>query len=238
MASYVSTSVNATQGFAGANAVPFNTVDLIHARQPCSLDDDCDDVFQWTQECLPLGFKRCVSVGYSFANACEFSILNDCGNDYFFSQTGGTCKQSGDYDTRFECSFNDGGVPDPGHAVIVGQLVVDVPPGARGKFVIPHSTIIYDYCPSGVICETYFEPAAIEAVVFIGEDCNNNVVLDELDIAQGTSQDVNNNGVPDSCEGPVPAVTSWGLAVLALLLLIAAKIHLTSQPKKKLAVSQ
>jgi len=32
-------------------------------------------------------------------------------------------------------------------------------------------------------------------------DCNTNGILDSIDIANGTSQDVNGNGIPDECEG-------------------------------------
>ena len=33
-----------------------------------------------------------------------------------------------------------------------------------------------------------------------GHDCNNNGILDECDIASGTSVDCNQNGIPDDCE--------------------------------------
>ena len=32
-----------------------------------------------------------------------------------------------------------------------------------------------------------------------GPDCNNNGVLDSCDIADGASQDVNQDGIPDEC---------------------------------------
>jgi len=43
-------------------------------------------------------------------------------------------------------------------------------------------------------------------------DCNGNGVGDSLDIAQGPSQDGNQNGIPDECEGNISAVT-WPAAV-------------------------
>ncbi len=50
------------------------------------------------------------------------------------------------------------------------------------------------------ICEEF-----LEALVYLGEwiqatDCNGNGVLDLDDIANGTSQDANDNGIPDECE--------------------------------------
>jgi hypothetical protein len=40
----------------------------------------------------------------------------------------------------------------------------------------------------------------------ISPDCNNNFVLDLVDIQNGTSQDLNGNGIPDECEStPCPA---------------------------------
>ena len=32
------------------------------------------------------------------------------------------------------------------------------------------------------------------------EDCNNNGIADECDIAEGTSQDIDENGIPDECQ--------------------------------------
>lgn len=39
-------------------------------------------------------------------------------------------------------------------------------------------------------------------------DCNGNNVADSLDIANGTSQDVNGNGIPDECKPPPPPCPS------------------------------
>jgi hypothetical protein len=43
---------------------------------------------------------------------------------------------------------------------------------------------------------TTWEPGGI----IIEFDCNNNGILDSIDIANGTSDDVNQNGIPDECE--------------------------------------
>ena len=48
-------------------------------------------------------------------------------------------------------------------------------------------------------------------------------VPDECDIAAGASQDLDGNGIPDECEGIIPAVSQWGLVILALLLLTGMK---------------
>jgi hypothetical protein len=53
------------------------------------------------------------------------------------------------------------------------------------------------------------------AYVFYGlSDCNNNETLDICDIADGTSADVNGNGVPDECDNEPPVITCYGPDVL------------------------
>jgi hypothetical protein len=48
-------------------------------------------------------------------------------------------------------------------------------------------------------------PAAIQAILPVPDsDCNNNGIGDATDIAQGTSPDINGNGVPDECEDACP----------------------------------
>lgn len=50
-------------------------------------------------------------------------------------------------------------------------------------------------------------------------DCNHNDTPDGCDIAARESLDTDGNGVPDECQRAVPAVTEWGVAVLALMTL-------------------
>ncbi len=67
-------------------------------------------------------------------------------------------------------------------------------------------------------------PDACDLAAGTNRDCNGNTTLDDCDIAAGTSADTDGNGVPDECQGqPVPAVSSWGLLILALMLLCAGK---------------
>jgi IPTL-CTERM motif len=56
-------------------------------------------------------------------------------------------------------------------------------------------------------------------------DCNENGIPDSCDIASGTSPDADGNGTPDDCFVAIPTVSEWGLAVLAILLLVAAKLR-------------
>jgi hypothetical protein len=58
-------------------------------------------------------------------------------------------------------------------------IIIDIPDSSSGPFW-------YD-----------FEVIAIRTIEV---DCNNNEILDECDIAAGTSQDCNENGIPDECE--------------------------------------
>lgn len=61
-------------------------------------------------------------------------------------------------------------------------------------------------------------------------DCNVNAVLDECDLANETSFDLNSNGIPDECESTsVPAVSSWGMLILFLLVLCFGSIVMRSR---------
>ncbi len=61
-------------------------------------------------------------------------------------------------------------------------------------------------------------------------DCNVNAVLDECDLANATSLDLNSNGIPDECESTsVPAVSSWGMLNLFLLVLCFGSIVMRSR---------
>lgn len=61
------------------------------------------------------------------------------------------------------------------------------------------------------------------AYVFEGlDDCNDNGVLDLCDIAEGTSFDIDGNGIPDECEGEqIPAITTYGAFVIVVVILVA-----------------
>ncbi len=56
-------------------------------------------------------------------------------------------------------------------------------------------------------------------------DCNVNAVPDSCDITAGTSLDNDNDGVPDECQPElIPAVSQWGMLVMAMLMLVAATL--------------
>ena len=69
-----------------------------------------------------------------------------------------------------------------------------------------------------------FNPDIIE-IIPSGTDCNANGVDDATDIFIGILHDADGNGVPDECEDGIPAVSAWGLVLLALLLLTGTKIY-------------
>ncbi len=58
-------------------------------------------------------------------------------------------------------------------------------------------------------------------------DCNANGTVDSCDIAGGTSEDVNDNGIPDECERSIPTVSEWGMVVMALLVLATGTLVYT-----------
>ncbi len=58
-------------------------------------------------------------------------------------------------------------------------------------------------------------------------DCNTNDILDGCELASGASTDLDGDGILDKCDDflPIPTVSEWGLAILAILLLVAAKLR-------------
>ncbi len=50
-------------------------------------------------------------------------------------------------------------------------------------------------------------------------DCNGNFLPDACDISFGHSDDRDRDGVPDECQ-TVPAVSTWGLVILTLLMAV------------------
>ncbi len=73
-------------------------------------------------------------------------------------------------------------------------------------------------------CQANGVPDECDITQGASEDCQANGTPDECDIASGSSGDDDGDGIPDECQTvSVPAVSQWGLIVLALLLSIAAK---------------
>ncbi len=66
--------------------------------------------------------------------------------------------------------------------------------------------MVSDNAGANVIYSATFNGGQDVYYVRVGLDCNGNNVLDETDIAMGTSDDINGNAVPDDCElvGPLP----------------------------------
>ena len=58
-------------------------------------------------------------------------------------------------------------------------------------------------------------------------DCNGNETIDFCDIADGTSQDQNTNGLPDECEPGIPTLSTWGSIALVVLMLTGGVIVTT-----------
>jgi len=73
------------------------------------------------------------------------------------------------------------------------------------NYAISTGQVIFDLVPSESVDATAcggnsYMSASISYDVAALPDCNENGMLDECDIAQGTSADVNTNGQPDECE--------------------------------------
>ncbi len=112
-------------------------------------------------------------------------------------------------DFRLGCSAGGGpyGAEDPGVPRYAATLTFDVSPDATGTFTIGlHPSSSYLTCVDGPCGADEIRPAMITIL----DDCNENGVRDDIDIAEGTSDDLDGNGVPDECELTLPSVWTDG----------------------------
>jgi len=100
-------------------------------------------------------------------------------------------------------------VNQDGHA---GQSVAGIDTGDASSLggIVLRATIIYDVDGDGDFERQSVEPASMDqdyqTLLFItaAEDCNGNGIPDDLDIADGTSLDGDQDGVPDECGAGTP----------------------------------
>lgn len=92
-------------------------------------------------------------------------------------------------------SVSDTGAPKYG-----GTLIVELSPDARGTFTVGfmNDPVQTFFIPA--LSDTFPASALFPALITVSQDCNGNGVLDDVDIAGGTSQDCNGNEIPDECE--------------------------------------
>ena len=60
--------------------------------------------------------------------------------------------------------------------------------------------------PGGLFLDTVYDASGLTLVVVADPpdlDCNDNGIVDDYDIATGSSADCNDNGVPDECENRI-----------------------------------
>jgi len=96
-----------------------------------------------------------------------------------------------------------------------GTLVLEVSADAAGDFTVgfvPDGSW-YDGCASEHLPVAALLPATVNVMV----DCNDNGVLDLIDIAEGSSLDQDGNGVPDECD-IMPRATAEGSRFLRTIL--------------------
>jgi len=119
-----------------------------------------------------------------------------------------------DYQVRFfklaDSNSIDSGAPFSGNisaGAFNGQSPASVPSGsveALGGLVLSVN-ILYDVNNDGQFISYSSDPASPDedynVLMYVGvaTDCNGNGVSDEIDLANGTSQDLDGDGVPDEC---------------------------------------
>ncbi len=138
------------------------------------------------------------------------------------------------------------GVPDDGNRKYLGTMWLEVGENAGGSFALgllqnPDHTFLLDDDDQSIPldwsatltlhvgaddCNGNRIPDDQDITQGMSHDCQANGTPDECDIATGESADDNGDGVPDECQvEPVPAVSQWGIVILALMLLSAAKVR-------------
>ncbi|MHC5110736.1 MAG: S8 family serine peptidase [Planctomycetota bacterium] len=103
--------------------------------------------------------------------------------------------------------FTEDCVTDSGQTGYLGTLVLQASEDAAGPFrICPNSVDSdFDYSPDFTFlfdCNTdVITPVEIDCVdILVVADCNNNGISDDIDIADGTSEDCAGEGFPDECE--------------------------------------
>jgi len=178
----------------GINAIPqIPGVDIVPASQICTTEADC----------------RLAVVG----GFCGYPLL-DCGgrccfpayqdgtrSDWILTGHQGVAAINADPPFAFGAlAETPPGIVDHGTPLYFSTIVADAPSQATGRYAVPLKP---DECymrdDTTPVANT-IPVEVVGAVIFIGEDCNNNLNVDDLDISKDTSADVDGDGVPDECE--------------------------------------
>ncbi|TWT45199.1 hypothetical protein RAS1_16210 [Phycisphaerae bacterium RAS1] len=135
-------------------------------------------------------------------------------NPGFEDYLGGTVALSGDIAVACASGFDGSAGVDQGGAFLFvrsGSLwsqraVIEAPAAAEADGFGSGIALAGGLAVIGAAAGDYPGPGVDAGRAYalrLGPDCNANGIFDPLDISNGTSQDVNSNGVPDECEGPV-----------------------------------
>ncbi len=87
---------------------------------------------------------------------------------------------------------------DEGGVYYGGTLILEVPPGAAGIYTIGFNPADTKTFLTGQ-CDKIPGVSRIPGIITVG-DCQPNGILDDEDILYGTSEDCDDNGMPDECE--------------------------------------
>ena len=132
---------------------------------------------------------------------------------------------------------------EPGHAYIfrsapespdywVQQARLTSRAGYAPAYETPAAALAGDIAVMGIDRHWDEQEHAYVGATFVyrglATDCNANETIDLCDIADGTSQDQNTNGLPDECEPGIPTVSTLGLAAL-IVLMVSGGIIVTTR---------
>ncbi len=184
-----------------------------------NVDGNCGDECPNDQDKLEPGTCGCGEAETDTDNDTVPDCVDGCPNDAGKTEPGvcgcGVADTDSDGDTVPDCNDgcpNDAGKTEPG---VCGCGVADA--DSDGDTVLDCN----DGCPNDA---DKIEPGVCGCGI-ADADSDGDTVPDCLDQCPGEDDlpDSDDDGIPDCIQAPVPTVSTWGLLILALLLLITAK---------------
>lgn len=202
---------------------------LAPAVEPCLEDTDCVNVFGPGAVCTLSNDGN--GPNYLGVNFCRAAFHEKGRSDDIPEENGGPWNVNGVNTGTLDFLFGHAKIvdptkSDPGFSVYSHTMILDIPIGAAGIYVIDNipeasrvngelgdvpfvlEPLIIEIAGGCCFTEGICSSAMVENCLSMGgtpvsacspKDCNNNGITDVCDIASGSSDDTNGDGWPDEC---------------------------------------